>query len=132
MTGFDFDPDCGFDQTFNVKQSSLTSEFGLRLALPPIFSGHAYPNLAATIFLSALYALGAAKRRSPTGGCAKGIPRYSETSGFHVEAWPSMDPLFVLTICPVTHGVAKATDSKHRRMREYLIVTKRSVNRTCH
>jgi hypothetical protein len=34
------------------------------------------------------------------GGWANGIPRYSDTSGFQREAWPTTEPLDVFTLCP--------------------------------
>ena len=43
---------------------------------------------------------GAANLESPTGGCAKAIPRYFDTSEYFVAAWPATAPLLVLTIWP--------------------------------
>jgi hypothetical protein len=71
-------------------------------------AGQSGENLCAAIVEVLLYALGAANRRSPVGGRAYGMPRYSETPGIHVEEWPTTVPLVVLTDCPVFHGPAAA------------------------
>lgn len=43
---------------------------------------------------------------SPTGGAPHGIPRYSETDGSILDAWPTIVPLVVLTACPTTCSAA--------------------------
>ena len=43
-------------------------------------------------------ALGRAKRRSPIGGCAFGMPKYSLTSGAWLDACPVRMPLVVFTL----------------------------------
>lgn len=45
---------------------------------------------------------GAANLNVPTGDLAKGMPRYSDTSGRSVAAWPRITPVVVLTWCPTS------------------------------
>src|ERR1700760_1386237 len=99
MTSLHFSPDCGFVQMFRVRQSSPT--FVIVAALPPTFSKHPRPNLVAEIVLLLLNGLGEANLRSPIGGSANGIPRYSDTAGFQSAACPVTVPLEVLTAWPI-------------------------------
>jgi len=46
------------------------------------------------------YFCGGAKRRSPTGGTANGIPRYSDTCDAFNAGWPLTGPLSVWTVWP--------------------------------
>ena len=57
-------------------------------------------NAVALTFAVPRKACGGAKRRSPTGGFANGIPRYSDTSGREKAGWPRMVPLVVRTAFP--------------------------------
>lgn len=43
---------------------------------------------------------GAANRRSPVGGSAYGMPRYSETCESLLAGCPETGPEFVWTVCP--------------------------------
>jgi len=76
----------------------------------------------------------------PVGGFAKGIPRYSETCGCHVEAWPWSIPLDVLTSWPIVQGqfweiiLAAVHDKSVRRKEpekdniiEYILISGRPV-----
>jgi hypothetical protein len=45
-------------------------------------------------------AAGGANRRSPVGGEAYGIPKYSDTPGLRGAAWPLINPLLVRTEAP--------------------------------
>jgi hypothetical protein len=47
--------------------------------------GHEGPNRLATNVPLIVWALGAAKRKSPTGDCANGIPKYSDTCHINPE-----------------------------------------------
>src|ERR1700742_3840955 len=71
-----------------------------------MFAGQEALKSAALTTFSLLYGFGAINRRLPTGGSANGTPRYSETEDFHAEAWPLIEPLDVLTTCPVDHVCA--------------------------
>lgn len=44
---------------------------------------------------------GAFHLRSPTGGWAKGIPKYSLTSVLFFAAWPVTTPEVVFKVCPI-------------------------------
>jgi hypothetical protein len=44
-----------------------------------------------------LYLWGAANRNAPSGGCAYGIPKYSQTSFASSERWPVIRPFSVST-----------------------------------
>src|ERR1700749_2172556 len=96
---------------FKVKQSSLFHVNNMRGSkfkftylsfanVPAMFWGHDGPNLVAFTAAELVNSLGAAKRRGPTGGCANGMPKYSETSGFHDEACPLPLPLTVSPTWP--------------------------------
>jgi hypothetical protein len=44
---------------------------------------------------------GGAHLKSPTGACAYGIPRYSDTVESLAAACPVTEPLYVFTVCPI-------------------------------
>ena len=46
------------------------------------------------------YDCGAANRKSPSGGCAYGMPRYSETPVRLAAGWPETGPLEVCIVAP--------------------------------
>jgi hypothetical protein len=57
-------------------------------------------NLVPLSGLFPVYLTGASNLRSPIGGWANGIPRYSDTPVWFVAAWPETGPLLVCTVCP--------------------------------
>src|ERR1700712_4671566 len=86
------------------------------------------------------YFFGAAHLRSPTGGWAKGMPKYSDTSGFQLEAWPTTEPLLVFTLCPTfqagcwseadtASSAAAKTDMTVLDMVGILLTSRKSVDR---
>jgi hypothetical protein len=59
------------------------------------------------------YRSGGAHLKSPTGACAYGIPRYSDTVESLAAACPVTEPLYVFTVCPtvqfeVSHSLFQA------------------------
>jgi hypothetical protein len=59
------------------------------------------------------YGSGGAHLKSPTGACAYGIPRYSDTVESLAAACPVTEPLYVFTVCPtvqfeVSHSLLQA------------------------
>jgi hypothetical protein len=72
------------------------------------FAGQSGLNLLALKVPELEYGFGAAKRKFPTGGCANGMPKYSETSGCHDAAWPVTLPLVVFTVLPTVQAVVGA------------------------
>lgn len=65
---------------------------------------------------------GPAKRRGPSGGWAKGMPRYSETAGFQSADWPVMKPVVVFTSWPICHVWLAARVARLVRARKNCIV----------
>ena len=98
----------------------IDGQYGKR-RLPECFRGDESPLTKSDALKEAVleYRTGAAQRRLSTGACAKGIPRYSETSGAHSDGWPSSRPLVVFTVCPTVQVLAaKAKGSCARCARE--------------
>jgi hypothetical protein len=54
-----------------------------------------------TVFELLFSCTGGANRKAPMGGCAYGIPRYSETCVAFFAAWPLTVPLEVTTFWPM-------------------------------
>ena len=57
--------------------------------------------------LNEVTATGGMKRRWPVGGCAKGMPRYADTSGRTREAAPLTVPALTVTGWPTVHDVCR-------------------------
>lgn len=56
------------------------------------------------------YDCGAANLKSPNGGFAYGMPKYSETRVRFRAAWPAMAPLDVWTMAPIDVFVVKTKE----------------------
>jgi hypothetical protein len=81
-------------------------------------AGQSGENFAAVIVLLEVYAFGAAKRKIPSGGCAYGMPRYSETCGCQLEEWPTTLPEVVLTGWPTLKAGATCGNAAVRLANE--------------
>lgn len=99
-------------------------------------SGRALTNLVAKYDPVPLYFLGAENRKSPSGGCAYGIPRYSQTSAAAGERWPVMTPFPVLTVSKLALGAAldssaaQSQTAMEARPRIFLLSMESSVKKS--
>jgi hypothetical protein len=81
----------------------------------------------ALIGASPTYLTGAFHLKSPTGGFAKGIPRYSLTSVLFFAACPVTTPLVVFTICPTAKFCVATGEAEANATMADKAATKRTI-----